>query len=266
MGTALEHISGFNGNNAALTNITMATGDTLQIRATSDPTKNIYLLTAWYMSEAAGFAEIHSPRMHDNVHGIRWRVPANLALPNWALAAPTRLYTLDTLVVQAAGTSGAGSLSPLSLLIYYEDLPGVAARFTTPDDVKKRGLNLMAQEVTLTEAVTGSYSAAVALNSSYDFTKANTDYAVCGFSIDVNAAAICLRGADTGNLRVAAPGVNTYPNVVAWWFHTLSQQTGLPLIPIINSNNKGGVLIDNLTTHTGGTANIGVQLMELAKA
>ncbi len=266
MGSALEHISGTNGNNAALTNLVMNTGDTLTIRATIDQTKNIWLLSAWYMVTAAGFFEIHSPRMHDNVHGIRVRVPLNNALPQWSLAAPTRMYTLDTLVVQAAGTSGVGSISPMSLLIYYEDLPGIQARFTSVDDVKKRGLNLMAQEVVVTGAVTGNYSAAVALNANFDFTKANTDYALLGFTVDVNGGAICLRGADTGNLRVASPGINTLPQITAWWFHRLSQQTGLNLIPVLNANNKGGILIDNVTTQVGGTFNVGVHLMELAKA
>lgn len=265
MGAALEHISGSNGNNAGLTNIVMATGDTLQIRATTDPTKNIWLLNAWAMIEAAGFFEIHSPRMHDNVHGIRVRVPLNLALPEWALAYPTKLFTLDTLTVQLAGTSGAGSISPMSLLIYYEDLPGAQARLTTPDDVRKRGINLMAQEVTLTGAVTGSYSAAVALNANFDFTKANTDYALLGFTVDVNGEAICLRGIDTGNLRVAAPGLSTMAQMTAEWFWRLADRTGMPMIPILNANNKGGILLDCLTTHTGGTFNVGVQLMELAK-
>jgi len=266
MGAALEQFSGSNGNNAALTTITNNTGDTTTIRAITDPTKNIWLLSAWAMVEAAFIFEIHSPRMHDNVHGIRVRGPANNALAQWSLFAPTKLYTLDTLTVQLAGTSGAGSLSPMSLLVYYEDLPGIQARLTTPDDVKKRGLNLMAQEVVVTGAVTANYSTAVALNANFDFTKANTDYALLGFTVDINGGTICLRGADTGNLRVAAPGINTLPHVTSQWFHRLSQKTGFPLIPILNANNKAGILIDNLTTHTGGTFNIQVHLLELAKS
>jgi len=265
MGAALEHISGTNANNAGLTSLTMNTGDTLTIRAIIDPTKNIWLLSSWAMVEAAFIFEIHSPRMHDNVHGIRVRGPANNALPEWSLFVPTKMYTLDTLTVQLAGTSGAGSISPMSLLVYYEDLPGIQARFTTKDDVKKRGLNLMAQEVVITGAVTGNYATAVALNSSFDFTKANTDYALLGFTVDINGGAICLRGADTGNLRVAAPGINTLPQITSEWFHRLSERTGFGLIPVLNANNKAGILLDNVTTHTGGTFNVQVHLMELAK-
>ena len=265
-GPALEQISGENGNNASLTNLTMNTGDTLTIRAITDPTKNIWLLSSWAMVEAAFIFEIHSPRMHDNVHGIRVRGPANNALPEWSLFVPTKLYTLDTLTVQLAGTSGAGSLSPMSLLIYYEDLPGIAGRFIGPDDTKKRGLNLMAQEVVVTGAVTANYSTAVSLNANFDFTKANTDYALLGFTVDINGGTICVRGADTGNLRVACPGINTLPQVTGEWFHRLSQRLGYPLIPVLNANNKAGILIDNLTTHTGGTFNIQVHLLELAKA
>jgi len=266
MGVALEHISGSNGNNAGLTNLTMNTGDSLTIRAQTDLTKNIWMLTAWAMVEAAFIFEIHSPRIHDNVHGIRVRGPANNALNEWTLYIPTKMYTLDTLTVQLAGTSGAGSLSPMSMLIYYEDLPGIQARLTTIEDVKKRGVNLMAQEVVVTGAVTANYATAVALNANFDFTKANTDYAVLGFTVDINGGAICLRGADTGNLRVACPGINTLPHVTADWFMRLTKWSGLSCVPIINSNNKAGVLIDNLTTHGGGTFNIQVHLLELARA
>jgi len=266
MGAALEHISGTNGNNAGLTSITMNTGDTLTIRAQTDLSKGIWLLSSWAMVEAAFIFEIHSPRIHDNVHGIRVRGPLNNALPEWAMWVPTRMYTLDTLTVQLAGTSGAGSISPMSLLIYYEDLPGIQARFTSIDDCKKRGVNLMAQEVVVTGAVTGNYATAVALNSTFDFTKANTDYALLGFTVDINGGAICLRGADTGNLRVAAPGLNTLPQVTAQWFHLLTQRTMFNLIPVLNANNKGGILIDNITTHTGGTFNVQVHLLELAHA
>jgi hypothetical protein len=266
MGAALEHISGQNGNNAGLTNLTMNTGDTLTIRATTDPTKNIWLLTAWAMVEAAFLAEIHSPRMHDNVHGIRFRGPASQAIPEWSLYHPTKMYTLDTLIVQLAGTSGAGSISPMSLLIYYEDLPGAQARLTTIEDTKKRGINLLVQEVTTPTTITGNYSVAAALNANFDFTKANVDYALLGLTGDINAAANCLRGIDTGNLRVAAPGTNVLPQMTGEWFSRLTNRTGLPCIPILNGNNKGGILIDSLITHGGGAINVQVHLLELAKA
>ena len=266
MGVALEHISGFIGNSAALTNITLATGDTAVIRAQTDLNKGIWLIDSWAFVEAAFIYEIHSPRMHDNVHGIRVRGPLSVATPETSLYVPTRLYTLDTLTIQLAGTSGAASVSPMSLLIYYEDLPGIQARLTTPDDVAKRGINLMAQEVVVTGVATGTYSTAVALNSSFDFTKANTDYALLGFTVDRNGGAICLRGADTGNLRVAAPGLNSGAQITGEWFHRISDRTGRPLIPVLNANNKGGILIDNVTDHNAGTYNIQVHLVELARA
>jgi hypothetical protein len=266
MGAALEHISGSIGNSAALTNLTMATGDTLTIRATTDPTKNIWLISAWAAVEAAFIAEIHSPRMHDNVHGIRLRGPANNTQPEWSLYHPTKMYTLDTLIVQLAGTSGAASVSPMSLLIYYEDLPGAQARLTTIDDTKRRGINLMCQEVVAVGVATGTYNVAVALNSTFDFTKANVDYALLGFTFDIAGGAVCLRGIDTGNLRVACPAVQTDPQITAEWFPRLTNRTGLPCIPVINGNNKGGVLIDTVMNHNAGTMNIQVHLLELAKA
>src|SRR5262249_2618544 len=104
----------------------------------------------------------------------------------------------------------------------------------------------------------------VALNANFDFTKANKLYALLGFTVDINGGAICLRGADTGNLRVAAPGLNTQAQLTAEWFSRLSQRTGLKTIPVLQANNKAGILLDNVTTHTGGTFNVQVHLMELA--
>jgi hypothetical protein len=83
-------------------------------------------------------------------------------------------------------------------------------------------------------------------------------------TVDTECAAICLRGPDTGNLRVSCPGEPSLVHHVNYWFKRLSVAFALPLIPIINSANKGGTLIDAVNDENAGTANVVIWLGELS--
>ena len=85
--------------------------------------------------------------------------------------------------------------------------------------------------------------------------KANTDYALVGYLIDVECAAVRWRGADTGNLGVGGPGDELGRDYTSDWFMRLSRHYGMPLVPVFNSANKAGVLLDladdeNAVAHT----------------
>src|SRR5437867_3516144 len=95
-----------------------------------------------------------------------------------------------------------------------------------------------------------------AQNAVVDLLRANTDFAVFGMTTNTECAAICLRGPDTANLRVSVPGEPDFTEDGAWWFRLLSMHYGLPCIPVINSANKGGTLIDCVNDENAGTANI----------
>jgi hypothetical protein len=73
-----------------------------------------------------------------------------------------------------------------------------------------------------------------------------------------------LRGPDTGNLRVSVPGEPDLIEDCSWWFRLISFHYGLPLIPVINSANKGATLIDAVNDENGGTANVTIWLGLLA--
>lgn len=255
MPQAMEVISGHIANVASLTNLTMNTGDSLTVRS-FDQSKKAWLLNTWALVTAAGITEIHSPRMHDNVHSIRVRVAANQALPLIPLGQPQRVYPVDTLTAQLAGDATAGRLQPQALCMYYEDVPGLSARFMKPTDVFGRCVNIYAVETTVTLAVTGDYSAAVAVNANFDQFIANTDYALLGYVPDIAVGSVQWRGADVGNVRVGGPGINNLVHVTSEWFMRLSEELNLPLVPIFNSQNKGGILIDALMSQAGGTLNL----------
>jgi hypothetical protein len=260
----LEHISGHIANVASLTNLTMNTGDSLNVRS-FDNSKQAWLLNTWAFVTAAGFSEVHSPRMHDNVHSLRFRVAASQPQPLLPLQTMQRVYPVDTLTVQLAGDATAGRLQPQSLLLYYQDVPGLASRLMAPKDVWQRAVNMFSVETTITLAVTGDYSTGVAINANNDQFIANTDYAIVGYVVDTSVQSVHWRGADIGNVRVGGPGPNNLVHLTSGWFLRISDETGLPLVPVINSQNKGGVIMDALMSQAGGTLNVSTVMVQLSK-
>lgn len=264
MGAVLEHISGHIANVSALTNLTANTGDSFNVRS-FDNAKKAYLLNTWAFVTAAGQMEIHSPRMHDNAHAIHSRVVASQPLPLIPIGFPQRVYPTDVLTVQLGGDATAGRLQPQSLLMYYEDVPGLSARYLATKDIVPRLVNIYQVETAVTLAVTGDYSAGFAVNVTSDFFIANTDYAILGYICDIDVNSVHWKGADLGNVRVAGPGWSKLPHWTAQWFSFLSDEYGIPLIPVFNSNNKGALSLDALMSQAGGTLNVTTILAQLAK-
>jgi len=267
MGVALEILTGFIANVASLTSVTMNGTDSLTVRY-SDPAKKIWLLGTGIMSDTLGagtLMELKSPKLHDNVHGIRLR-HSGTVVPATELSEgnPQRLYPQDTLSWQIAGNAAAGSINPAWLMFYYEDLQGLAARLIDVPTMKARAVELFTVETQLTGVATGAYSTAGALNANFDFFKPNTDYACMGYTVDKVCSSVHLKGADTGNLRVGGPGAVHVPHVTAEWFVRLTQLFGIPLIPVFNSAAKAGIFADVVTDHNAGSFNVTWIFMELA--
>lgn len=204
-------------------------------------------------------------RFHDQTFGLRASVVSG------ALTAPVTapvvvspagfdqpIFPSDVLTVQVNGT--AANNANVTLVLYYPDLPGIAARFTTSASVKSRLKNLVGVRVSPTSGA-GNWGATVALNSVTNLLHANTDYAVLGFTTNLPFAAVAIQGIDTGNLRVGFPTLAD-PSHDAYGFATLSDTFGVPLIPVINSNNAGAISVQ--TAHTTAVAGvIDVMLAEL---
>lgn len=247
---------------ATLAATTIASGDSFTIKNAALQS-DVFMLNFWAHNLVAGMARIRSPKMHDNVDAIRTRVQVALVFPLMPEASPQRFYPQDTEIVELAGSGVAGNIESVVQLMYYSDLPGQAARMITPDQVASRRRNILGVRLAITLGTTIGYNGARAINGDVDLLKANTDYAVLGMSGDTRTAAICLRGPDTGNLRVSVPGEPTLWHLCESWFVRLSKQFNLPLIPVINSANKGGTLIDCVNNQAGGTENVTIWLAEL---
>jgi len=266
MPPALDTVTAFGtAINTTLAALTIAAGDSFTIKNAA-PNSDIFLLNFWADVQLAGQARIRSPKFHDNVDAIRSRTRINNLEPLLPWGQPQRLYAQDTEIVELAGSSTAGDIESIVQLIYYADLPGQSARFITQDQLKQRGRNYFGNRLAITVGSTAAYTGARAINADVDLLKANTDYAVLGMTSDLRVGAICLRGPDTGNLRCSCPGgadVQGSMKRYGTWFRDLAVAYGMALIPIINSANKGGTLIDVVGDENGGTSNVTVWLCEL---
>lgn len=244
MGRGMEVITGFvTAPGATLTALTMAAGNSLTIRSAKEGSK-IWLVTCWADVQATGILQITSPRLHDASRGIRFATVASEPLPLLPLEQMQPLFSTDTLVASLSGSATAGDIETASLLVWYDDLQGVEGRFISPDDFAKRRVNTFTTENTISTGTAGGYSGEEAVTAEADFWKANTDYALLGAQCNIECATIRVRGSDTGNLGVGIPGSETQKHVTANWFCRLSKASGMPLIPVFNSNNRSGILLD----------------------
>lgn len=235
-------------------------GDTLTVRNFADAS-SAWLLDVYATAATLGALRIRSPRLHDNVQGIRFR---DVAAVNRALfpdGVKQRLYAQDALITEMFG--GAAETDGFGYVVYYEDLPGSAARLQTWDSIAPRIVNFVNVEVVVAAgAAVGARSAASALNATFDLLVANTDYALIGYESDVNGLSVGFRGVDTGNLRLGGPMTNERIETRDW-FKSLGDALGVPTIPVINSANKAGFLVDTAQVVVGVAANITLILAQL---
>ena len=152
------------------------------------------------------------------------------------------------------------------MLLYCEDLPGVDGRFVGVEAVKTRMRHIVTVENTLALGTAGGYSGEEAINVESNLLRANTDYAVLGYQVSAQCAAIRLRGSDFGNLGVGGPGAVGEHRITQNWFSNLSRYSGLDLIPVFNSANASSVLIDGVQDENGADVTVNLILAELAAA
>ncbi len=264
MGAALEVLTGFvTAPGAVLTALTMAAGNTLTVRNCPFE-KRVYLLQAWVDAQVAGVLRIRSPKLHDNVQGIRATTTASDVVPLLPGGFKQLLIPQDTLIAELSGSGVAGQIETAAMLIYYDDLPGTNARLATPDEIRKRMVQIFNVTQNLALGIAGGYSGEAAINATFDLFKANTDYALLGYVCDVEGAVVRWRGADTGNLGIGGPGNETLRHVTSSWFVRLSDWYGLPLIPVFNSANKAGILVDGAQDQAGADVLLTSIFAELA--
>lgn len=259
---AMEVLQGRITNSAALTAVTPDTGDTFAIRSFPFGSAGAFLEDAWALSATAGTLRVRSPRLHDNVQGIRMGVAAadpRPLLPDW-FEQP--LYPQDVLIVEQAG--GGAETDCCALMVYYTDVPGVSARLFDWPTIQPLMRNLLTVEVGPTSSATaGDYGAGRAINADFDLLKANVDYAVLGYMTPASVLTVGIRSVDFGNLRVGGPG-HVQRDETRDWFVRQSIFSNRPMIPVFNAANKGATLVDVTDTAVSTQRTVQIILAELA--
>lgn len=253
---------------AAFTPWTVVPGNSLSVRSAPLDSK-VWLIDAWAFSQVAGVMRVRSPRLHDNVQGIRMRVPAANAdslYPNIGDDGFNQfLIPQDTLIVEQTGTAVGGQIETGNLLLYYENLPGISARLIDNPTLNKAGINIMGQEVTIVTGTTVAYTgqASITANGTVDNFKANTDYALLGAMVDTRVSSVRIQGVDVGNLGIGIPGEPTQRHVYQNFFQRLANASGKATIPVFNSANRTGILVDVLGNQAAITTVITFFFVEL---
>lgn len=251
--TAVEIVGGRAVNpGAGPAALTPNTGGTFTVRNTQLGSK-IHLDQMWYSGAAAGFVRVRSPRLHDNVQGIKYQVQGGRTANLMGYRPRTKLVPQDVLTVEIGG--GAAETDDAFIGIYYESLPGSDGRWATWEALEPRIVDIVTVEVNIAAAATlGDWSAGTALNATNDLLKANTDYAWFGYTSALPVGAIALQGPDVGGLKVGGPGANNLLDNREY-FINLDKAVPDPYIPIFNSANKGGTLAFQADS-SAGAANL----------
>ena len=241
MPVALEVVAGRVTNpGASVTALTANTNSSFVVRSFAATSKAV-VDNMWAREATPGVFRIRSPRLHDASQGIRLQVGdtvPRLLLPG---VASQDVYSSDTLTVEGSG--GGAEVDTFYYTVYYNDLGGVSARLVMWSEIAPRIVDLAGVEVDVTTSATaGDWSAGVAINASFDTFKADTDYAVLGYTTNVAVGAVAISGSDTGNLKVGGPGPLDAIEARSF-FVDQSMATGRPYIPIINSNNRGSTFL-----------------------
>ena len=251
MPKGMQIISGFvTAPSTTFTPWTYGSGDSPTVR-NADPGSRVSLLSFWADNQSAGQLRIRSALLHDNVIGMTATVVASEVRPLFPIGAMQPLKPQDTLIVEQTGSGTTGDIESGSLLVYYDSLPGAAARLATWDQIKGRVEEYMYSYQTLSLGTAGGYSGAAAINTTVDQWKANRDYALLGYLCSAECASVGWYGPDTSNLRVGGPGNDSDNTITYNWFLNLSMMTGLPTIPIINAANKAATYMDGVQDENG---------------
>lgn len=247
---------------ATLAALAAVTGDSLTMPFFNEA-KKAWMLEAWTDVQVAGTARIRSGKWHDDVNGLRFKTVISELSPLLPPGARQPIYSGDTLHVDLAGSAVAGDIEYVVMLMWFEELSAQAANLITYEQYVARAGNLMTAENTIATGTTAAWTGAEAINADNDQFHARSSYALLGYTVDVEVAAVGWSGNDTANVRNGGPGDETQREVTAKWFVNLARSTGLPCIPVITADNKSATTVSTLQDENGADTVLDSILCEL---
>lgn len=261
MGLAIDTPVFIATNPGASAAATFATGDSGTVRNFAG-TDQALLVELFRQGATAGLVSVRSPLLHDAVRGIQAlasETPSALLLPR---RLNQHLRPQDTLSAFLGG--GGAEVDMGAMQIFYSNLPGANARLHTWSDLQSLIQYIKIVEVDATSSATAGQWVDTVITTTENLLHANTDYAVLGFINDVAACMVGVKGPDTSNLRVCGPGV-LRSEVTSDYFARLSDDTGFPTIPVINSANQGSTFASLAMVATAAAVKIQLVLGQLSQ-
>lgn len=244
---------------------TALTGDTLLVRAGKG---SIRIVAAWSSSNTNVLtSQVVFPSGHDTTRGIRVVNPAgpiatqnagSLILP---LGVSVPLDAQETIAITHFAAATAGDVDNTSLLLAYDDFPGIQGRYISAEELDRRREKCTTIVSTVTDAGAGGYSEEIITVDS-DLLRANRDYALVGITSATAAHALTFLTPDNGNTRVAVPG-NLRQEVTSQWFSLLARAHGERFVPIFNSGNKAAIKVGFVGDENAGNRTITAHLVLL---
>lgn len=264
MGKAVQVVTGQVTNpSTSVTALAANSGDSFTVQSAT-PGSDIRLLNAWAFSATAGLLRYRSPKMHDFVQNARLQYTASEPYPLLGMQEFQALYAQDIITVEMTGDAAATDLA--TLLVSYDDLPGISANLQGWAAVAPLIRELTTVEVDLTSsATTCDYSTAVAINADFDTLKRGEYYAILGYTCGTTGGTLGFSGNFTGNLRHGGPLINN-PKWTAGWFIDLSNASGKPCIPVFNASDVASIFLDCACQAASTSFKVGVNLAHLSQA
>jgi hypothetical protein len=249
--------------NSTLTALTMYTDDSAQILNPPNP-GFIRLIKQWAKVRTAGNIRTRSPQMGSDVQGLRFRVPINNVEPPTPYGFYQEMQAQDVPTFEISGSATASDIEIFSSLFLYQGYSG--GQFVTPDFVESFKKSIQVHEQTISTGTTGGYSGSSAMtNGTYNL-KADTYYAMMGYTVDVICGAVRWKGPDFGNYGLGGPGVVSPKSLGNRFWYDLSLEYGIGLVPIVKFENLAQTFLDVAQDEDGTDVTVSTILVELDPA
>ena len=262
----LELISGFRiAPTGGLGAVTMATGDSAAVKSFELPGR-AFLLNFWGRNQTGGNIRVRSTRMHDRENGINVFNVAAQVYPLMPVGQQQEIFPNDVLIIENAGSAVAGDIESVVLMLGYTGIRGMYGQFIDERELDLRTINLLTTEQSIVAGTAGGWSGSQALSAaaSGDLLKKDFEYAVLGFTVQDDVAAVSLKGGDFGNVRVGGPGNSKDKDVSREWFLRLTRAHGQPMVPVFKASNVGGIVTEVVNDENALTTKVDWILAQLA--
>lgn len=249
-----------NDPSSSYTAYTAATGDSLTNRFFQSPA-TCDLVTFDRSGATAGVQRVRSPLLYDNVKGIHIASAAGKTIFNITPTGVQPFYSQDVLIIE--GTGGTNEYEVATMTRYYSDFSGSDQQLGSWSSIEPLIVNLYSIEVATTSTATPTAWTDTVITTTENLLKANTWHAVLGYTVDTAISAVAIKGSDTSNFRYGGPGL-TLSVFTADYFKRISEEMGVPAIPVFNSANAGNTFVSTIDAGASTSSNVTLLIAQLS--